>query len=65
MISAFGLYGKLLRPWLTVVVYLWILELIASFSLSDPEPLFDRLADSLITPIELLFAQVVELARRP
>ncbi len=55
MISAFGLYGKLLRPWLTVVVYLWILELIASFSLSDPEPLIDRLADCSAILATLVF----------
>ena len=55
MISAFGLYGKLLRPWLTVVVYLWILELIASFAISDPEPLFDRLADCSAILATLVF----------
>ena len=55
MISAFGLYGKLLRPWLTVVVYLWILELMASFAISDPEPLFDRLADCSAILATLVF----------
>ncbi len=55
MIGAFGLYGKLLRPWLTVVVYLWILELIASFSFSDPEPLIDQLADCSAILATLVF----------
>lgn len=45
MTSALRLYGKLLRPWLTVAVYLWVLQLIADFAINDPEPLLDRLAD--------------------
>jgi len=39
------LYGQFLRSWLTVVVYLWTLELFAVFAMGDPEPLLDRLAD--------------------
>jgi arylsulfatase A-like enzyme len=39
------LYTELLKPWLTVVVYLWMLELLACFAINDPEPLFDRIAD--------------------
>ncbi|HEY7217164.1 MAG TPA: sulfatase-like hydrolase/transferase, partial [Candidatus Binatia bacterium] len=34
-----------MRPWLTVAVYLWVLQLIADFAINDPEPIFDRLAD--------------------
>ena len=39
------LYGQFLRSWLTVVVYLWLLQLIAVFGIHDLEPLLDRLAD--------------------
>jgi len=39
------LYGQFLRSWLTVVVYLWLLQLIAAFGIHDLEPLLDRLAD--------------------
>jgi arylsulfatase A-like enzyme len=45
MINALRLYWKILQPWLTVVVYLWTLQLIAVFGIRDPEPLIDRLAD--------------------
>jgi hypothetical protein len=45
MTGALSLYGKLLRPWLSVVVYLWILLLLADFAINDPEPILDRLAD--------------------
>ncbi len=45
MTEPLSLYGKLLRPWLTVAVYLWALLLIADFSIKDSEPLLDRLAD--------------------
>jgi arylsulfatase A-like enzyme len=45
-ITGFGrVYGKIAAPWLTALVYLWMLELIAVFSAADPEPLFDRIAD--------------------
>jgi len=44
--TGFGrVYGKIAAPWLTALVYLWILELMAVFSAGDPEPLFDRIAD--------------------
>lgn len=39
------LYIQILLPWLSVTVYLWLLELQAAFG-TDPEPLLDRLADS-------------------
>ena len=45
MTTALRLYGNLLRPWLTVAVYLWSLQLIADFAINDPEPILDRLAD--------------------
>jgi len=45
MKSIIPLYGKLLRPWLAVIVYLWILHLMAVFGIHDLEPLLDRLAD--------------------
>jgi arylsulfatase A-like enzyme len=45
MTRLFEIYGKIARPWLTLVVYLWILELLVTFSARDPEPLFDRIAD--------------------
>jgi len=45
MTRLFEIYGKIARPWLALVVYLWILELLATFSARDPEPLFDRIAD--------------------
>ena len=45
MTSFFCIYGKIARPWLTLVVYVWTLELLATFSTRDPEPLFDRIAD--------------------
>ncbi len=32
MTRLFEIYGKIARPWLTLVVYLWILELLATFS---------------------------------
>src|SRR4030095_12191903 len=38
-------YTQILLPWLSVTVYLWLLELQAAFG-TDPEPLLDRLADS-------------------
>jgi arylsulfatase A-like enzyme len=45
MTRFFWIYGKIARPWLTLVVYLWLLELLATFSARDPEPLFDRITD--------------------
>ena len=45
MTRLFRIYGKIARPWLTLIVYLWMLELLATFSTRDPEPLFDRIAD--------------------
>jgi arylsulfatase A-like enzyme len=45
MTAILRLYGKFLQPWLTVAVYLWMLQLMADFAMGDPEPLFDRLAD--------------------
>src|SRR5215475_4561333 len=41
----FTRYIQILQPWLSVTVYLWLLELQAAFG-TDPEPLLDRLADS-------------------
>jgi arylsulfatase A-like enzyme len=38
-------YLRILRPWLCVIVYLWLLELQAAVGL-DAEPLLDRLADA-------------------
>src|SRR5262245_48320353 len=38
-------YTQILLPWLSVTVYLWLLEFQAAFG-TDPEPLLDRLADS-------------------
>jgi hypothetical protein len=40
-----SLYGQLMQPWLMVIVYLWLLQLMAVFGIHDPEPLLDRLAD--------------------
>jgi arylsulfatase A-like enzyme len=45
MMRGFRLYGDLLRPWATVAVYLWALQLVFDFAMTDPEPLLDRLAD--------------------
>ena len=45
MTRFFCIYGRIARPWLTLVVYVWMLELLATFSTRDPEPLFDRIAD--------------------
>ena len=45
MTRFFCIYGRITRPWLTLVVYVWMLELLATFSTRDPEPLFDRIAD--------------------
>ena len=39
------LYGQLLQQWLAVIVYLWLLQLVAVFGIHDPEPLLDQLAD--------------------
>jgi arylsulfatase A-like enzyme len=46
MIEVMALYGRFCKPWITAVVYLWSLEFIVCFSISDGEPLFDRVADS-------------------
>lgn len=55
-IAGFGrIYRKIAAPWLTAVVYLWILELIAVFSAGDPEPLFDRIADCSAILATLVF----------
>src|SRR6266545_7412622 len=40
-----SLYGSILRRWLCVVVYLWLLELQAVF-VTAYEPILDSLADS-------------------
>ena len=40
-----SLFGSILRPWLCLAVYLWALELQASYG-TDFEPLLDRLADA-------------------
>ena len=40
-----SLYGSILRPWLCVVVYLWLLELLAVF-VTVFEPTLNSLADS-------------------
>lgn len=55
MTGSVGLYGKLLRPWLTAAVYFWTLQLIADFSINDPEPILDRLADCVAILWTLIF----------
>ena len=40
-------YGSIVRPWLCLVVYLWILALQSLYG-SDYEPLLDRLADAAL-----------------
>lgn len=59
-------YGTIVRPWLCLAVYLWILALQSVYG-SDFEPLLDRLADAaLILWTALLwvatFAAIVTLA---
>src|SRR5690242_14484061 len=55
-IAGFGrAYGKIAAPWLTAVVYLWILELMAVFAAGDPEPFFDRIADCSAILATLVF----------
>ena len=55
-IAGFGrVYGKIAGPWLTAVVYLWILELMAVFAAGDPEPFFDRIADCSAILATLVF----------
>lgn len=47
-------YVEILQPWLSVTVYLWLLELQAALG-TDPEPLLDRLADSSAILWTLMF----------
>lgn len=47
-------YIQILQPWLSVTVYLWLLELQAAFG-TDAEPLLDRLADSSAILWTLMF----------
>ena len=47
-------YIQILKPWLSVTVYLWLLELQAAFG-TDAEPLLDRLADSSAILWTLMF----------
>lgn len=50
----FSQYLQILRSWLSVTVYLWLLELQAVFGI-DPEPLLDSLADSSAILWTLIF----------
>ena len=54
MIKGFNVYCEILRPWVCVVVYLWGLELQASYG-SDQERVLDRLADASLILWTLLF----------
>ncbi len=55
MINSFRRYGKFMQPWITVTVYIWLLQLTAHFAIGDPEPLLDRLADCSAILWTLLF----------
>jgi len=47
-------YIQVLKPWLSVTVYLWLLGLQAAFG-TDADPLLDRLADSSAILWTLMF----------
>ena len=55
MISVIRLYGKFLQPWITVAVYLWLIEVMSCFAINDPEPFLDRAADCSAILWTLLF----------
>jgi arylsulfatase A-like enzyme len=54
MRQALTRYIEILKPWLSVMVYLWLLELQAAFG-TDAEPLLDQLADSSAILWTLMF----------